>query len=309
MTEPAEIAGVAGRDLSGQTVLVTGSTSGIGREAAVAFGQLGAEVLVHGRDEAAGRAVVGEIERVGGEARFFRADFTDIGAVRRLAREVRTHVAREGADGNLDVLANNAGGYFRTGRLTQLGVEQTFQVNHLAGYLLTAELLPVLGADARVVTTSSAAHRGGSLDEQRLTTVDDYSGFQAYQRSKLANVLFTTELARRFDGAANAFHPGMIPGSGFLRFLPGPVSKLGELAGQLPLLATPADGAATLLYLACGDVSASGRYFEDCAPRTPSNAARNPETARRLWELSAELLDVPEPLADRDESSDLPARE
>jgi len=206
---PEAAAGVTSADMTGQTVLVTGSTSGIGREAAVSFGRLGAEVLVHGRDETAGEAVVDEIEHAGGEARFLPADFADVEAVRTLADVVRGHVDE------LDVLANNAGGYFRDARLTNLGVEYTFHV-HLAPYQLTADLLPVLADDARVVTTSSAAHRGVELNLDGVDSVDDFSGMTAYQRSKLANVQFTAALARRFDAAdgartANCFHPGAIP--------------------------------------------------------------------------------------------------
>lgn len=323
-------AGVADRDLSDATVLVTGSTSGIGREAAVAFGRLGAEVLVHGRDETAGREVVRAVERAGGSGTFFRADFADSDAVARLAHEVREHVTGDaGTDGErsdgdagsepsvddsgeeagattasdgLDVLANNAGAYFREGRLAE-GVERTFRVNHLAAYRLTAALLPVLAADARVVTTSSGAHRGDQIDLDAVTSVADYGAWRAYQRSKLANVQFTAELGRRFaasdtDRVANCFHPGAIPGSGFFRFLPRPLSDAARLAGKLPFVTSPADGAETLVYLAAGDVTANGRYFADCAPRTPADPARDPDAQRRLWEWSAETLGIEEPLAE-----------
>ena len=296
MSERPEVgAGVADRDLSGKTVLVTGSTSGIGREAALAFGRLGADVLVHGRDAEAGRQVLAELEAEGADGEFFRADFTDTAAVSELAASVRESVAE------LDVLANNAGGYFRNGAITAVGVERTFHVNHLAGYQLTAELLPVLADDARVVTTSSGAHRGPPIDYDDLKTIDDYSGWRAYQRSKLANVLFTVELAERFeetDRQANAFHPGGIPGSGFFRFLPGPLSGAAQLLGKIPGVPTPADGAETLVYLACGDVTASGRYFVDCAPKTPDDPARDLDAARELWTESARLLGIEEPLAD-----------
>lgn len=296
---PEAAAGVTDADMTGQTVLVTGSTSGIGREAALSFGRLGAEVLVHGRDETAGEAVVDEIERLGAEARFLPADFADVEAVRTLADVVETHVDE------LDVLANNAGGYFREGRLTDLGVEYTFHVNHLAPYLLTADLLPVLADDARVVTTSSAAHRGVELDPETVESVDGYRGMRAYQRSKLANVQFTAELARRFDAGdgdrtANCLHPGAIPGSGFFRSLPGPLPRLVQSLDVLPFVPSPADGAATLVYLAVSDrvADTSGRYFADCAPETPSDPARDTEAQRRLWEHSARLLRIDEPLAD-----------
>ena len=297
MTRPEQQAGVADVDCSGLTALVTGSTSGIGRETALTLGRLGADVIVHGRDRAAGRAVVDELAAVGSNATFEPADFADVSAVESLAAAVDDQVD------DLDILINNAGGLFRKGRLTDIGVEYTFHVNHLAPYLLTAELLPTLADDARVITTASAAHRGASLDLDAVESVADYSSFSAYQRSKLANIQFAFELARRLERTdraitANAFHPGAIPGSGFTRFLPGPVSELVGLAGRLPFVPTPADGAATAVYLAVSSRvdSVSGRYFADCEPTQPTAAARDRTAASRLFGRSAELLDIPVPL-------------
>ena len=301
MTRPEHQAGVADVDCSGLTALVTGSTSGIGRETALALGRLGADVIVHGRDRAGGRAVVAELEAAGATATFEPADFADVSAVESLAAAVD-----DWAD-DLDLLINNAGGLFGEGRLTAIGVEYTFHVNHLAPYLLTAELLPTLADDARIITTASAAHRGASLDLDAVESVADYSSFNAYQRSKLANIQFTVELARRLQQAdraitANAFHPGAIPGSGFTRFLPGPVSAVADLAGRLPFVPTPADGAATAVYLAASPrvEAVSGRYFADCEPTQPAAAARDRTAARRLFVRSAELLGIPVPLSAAD---------
>ena len=298
MTQPAEQAGVADVDCAGQTALVTGSTSGIGRETALALGRLGVDVMVHGRDAEAGRAVVDELTAMGVEATFEAADFAAVSAVRSLATAVDDWVD------SLDILVNNAGGLFREGRLTDIGVEYTFHVNHLGPYLLTAELLPTLADDARIVTTASAAHRGVSLNLDAVESVDDYSSFNAYQQSKLANIQFAFEVARRLEHSeheitSNAFHPGAIPGSGFTRFLPGPLSDLASLAGGLPFVPTPADGAATAVYLAVSPrvASVSGRYFADCEPTHPSAAARDQAAARRLFERSAALLDIPVPLS------------
>ncbi|MFD1642577.1 SDR family NAD(P)-dependent oxidoreductase [Halohasta litorea] len=296
---PEHIAGVEHVDLAGKHALVTGSTSGIGRETALALGRLGADVMVHGRDAAAGAAVVDELTAMGREATFQQADYASVDDVRGLAAAVQ-----EWTD-DLDVLCNNAGGLFRDGRLTDLGVEYTFHVNHLAPYLLTAELLETLADDARIVTTSSGAHRGVELDFEAIESVDSYSGFRAYQRSKLANVLFSTALAHRLDRtdrsiSSNAFHPGAIPGSGFSRFLPGPLPRLFATLDRLPMTTTVAEGAATAVSLAASprvdDVS--GRYFADCEPKEPSAAARDRATQRRLWEQSADLLEIDEPLAD-----------
>ncbi|MFB6296001.1 MAG: SDR family NAD(P)-dependent oxidoreductase [Halobacteriales archaeon] len=296
---PEERAGVGDIDLSGTTALVTGSTSGIGRATALALARRGADVVIHGRDESAGRAVADELRDAGSEARFVRADFGDVDAVRDLAAAVREEFD------DLDVLCNNAGGYFRSGRLTDIGVEYTFHVNHLAPYLLTAELLDHLAPGGRVITTASDAHRGSSLDLDAVTSVEDYSSIGAYGRSKLANVQFAMELARRVDRGgrdlvSNALHPGAIPGSGFARFLPGPIPALVKRLDALPVVTSVADGAAALVRLAAAeDLGAvSGRYFAKQRPATPSEAARDPDAQRALWERSANLLEIEPPLAD-----------
>jgi hypothetical protein len=305
-SSPIDLAGVRDADLAGTTALVTGSTSGIGRLAALALGELGADVFVHGRDESAGRSVVAELDSRGADARFVRADFADVSAVRDLAATVREETA------GLDLLVNNAGAVFREGDLTDLGVERTFHVNHLSPYLLTAELLDHLAPAARVVTTASAAHQGARLDLDGVTRPGERSGFGAYSHSKLANVLFSAELARRLDAAgrdvtANSFHPGAIPGSGFARFLPGPLPRLVQALDRLPGVTSVADGAAELLYVAvsprAGDLS--GRYFADQRPTEPSREARDPMNARDLWVRSAELLGVDEPLAEAADGDDL----
>jgi NAD(P)-dependent dehydrogenase (short-subunit alcohol dehydrogenase family) len=295
---PEELAGVSGVDCTGLAALVTGSTSGIGRAAALALGRLGADVVVHGRDPQAGAEVVDELSRQGADATFLGADFADPDAVRELATAVR-----EETDG-LDVLVNNAGGLFRHGEVTDDGIEYTFQVNHLSPYLLTAELLDHLREGARVVTTASAAHTGATLDLERVRGDDRLTGFAAYSHSKLANVLFAAELARRLDATgrgitSNSIHPGAIPGSGFGRFLPGPLPGLFQRLGALPGVTSVADGAAELLFVAVSPRTAevSGRYVTGQQPRTPSEAARDPEAARRLWTESAALLGIEEPLA------------
>ncbi|WP_263785711.1 SDR family NAD(P)-dependent oxidoreductase [Salinibacter grassmerensis] len=295
-TRPESLATVTDIDCTGRTALVTGSTSGIGRVAAHALGRLGAEVIVHGRDREAGEAVVEGIREEGGEATFVAADFTDAAAVRGLAETVRART-----DG-LDLLLNNAGGLFREGRLVE-GIERTFYVNHLAPYLLTADLLDHLREDARVVTTASDAHRGAQLDLDRVRTVDGYSGMGAYAHSKLANVLFASELARRLDATgrsvvSNSLHPGFVPGSQFGRFLPGPLSGLFRMLGVVPGTSSVADGAAEILHVAVSPntADASGRYFSGQSPATPATAAQDQAAAERLWHRSAEMLGMDAPL-------------
>ncbi len=289
-TERAEVgADVADVDLSGQSVLVTGSTGGIGRKTALALDRLGARVLIHGRNPEKGEAVAAELD--GGT--FLRADFEDFDAVRGLADAVRERV------GTLDTLVHNAGAHFSEGRLAPCGVERTFAVNHLAPFLLTRELRPSLADDGRVVTVSSTVHRNATLDLNAVESVGDYDGLDAYRRSKLANVLFTRELARRLDGpTANCLHPGVVPGSGLWRHASLPVSlAVGALAALPdPLLErvadTPVTAAETSVYLAASpDVAGvSGRYFGDCEEKRPAERALDDELAARLWDRSTEWV-------------------
>ena len=300
-TPPEERAGVADVDLSGTRALITGSTNGIGRGAARSLGRLGADVIVHGRDESAGADLVDELMEMGSDAAFVHADFANVDDVRGLAATVR-----EAVDG-LDLLCNNAGGYFRAGRLTDLGIEYTFHVNHLAPYLLTAELLDHLAPGGRIVTTASEAHRGSTLDLDAVTSVEDYSAFGAYGRSKLANVQFAMELAGRLERTdrevvSNALHPGTIPGSGFTRFLPGPLSTLARALDGLPFVTSVDEGAAALVRLAAAPdlEEVSGAYFTKQERGTPTENARHPDARRALWEKSAALLGIEVSLGDAD---------
>lgn len=276
-------------DCSGRTVLVTGATSGIGRDGAVRLGRAGARVLVHGRDRDAGGEVVAEVESAGGTASFHRADFTDLDAVRRLAAEVR-----DATDG-LDALCNNAGVYRSRGTTAQ-GYGTLLAINHLAPYLLTRELAGHLADGVRVLTTTSEAHRAGGLDVDAVREGHTgSSGFEAYADTKLYNVLFTRELAARLDGTgatAACFHPGVIPGSGFARTVPFPVSLGWRALGLVPGIGdTVADGGRALAGLAAG-ADANGAYFDGTSETSPARAARDDRSAERLWEASASLLGV-----------------
>lgn len=280
-------------DLRGTTVLVTGATNGIGRETALGLGRLGADVLVHGRDRARGAAVVADLKTLGSDAVFMPADFSKLDAVRDLAAAVREEV------GTLDVLVNNAGAHFRTGQLGEKGIEQTFLVNHLAPFLLTKELLSSIREGGRIVTVASRVHRRAAMDFDRIRSLDGYDGFAAYARSKLANVLFTRELARREpDIDANCLHPGFVPGSGLWRDAGLPIRAvmmvLDRLPGAITRFATPSVAAAeTPVYLAASESVAgtSGEYFVECEPRSPSESARDDELAGRLWEESEAMIE------------------
>ncbi len=296
--DPEVKAGVQDVDMSGQTVLVTGSTSGLGRQAAIAMGRLGADVVVHGRDRTAGERAVRELEELGSAAQFVSADYASVDEVRGMAADVRESIDE------IDVLCNNAGGLFDDGERTKLGVEKHFHINHLSPFLLTTELLDTLAPDARVVTTASIGHRVSSLNLDALIEPGPFSEWAAYCRSKLANIHFSNELARRLDNAgsavtSNSFHPGIIPGSEFSRALPGPIQQFGDLLSEVPLTDSPEDGAATMTYLAASDSveGITGEYFARCRQRRPAPDARDETAQRDLWKRSADLLDIEEPLA------------
>ncbi|MFC4405942.1 SDR family NAD(P)-dependent oxidoreductase [Haloarchaeobius iranensis] len=294
MTRPEAIAGVSGVDLAGRTVLVTGATSGVGRETALALARMGARVFVHGRDREAGRAVATALDDLGADPVFFRADFANPESPVDLAAAVGEHTDR------LDVLVNNAGAYVDEPRRSD-GVELTFRVNHLAPFALTRALSEsgAFAEGARVVTVASAVHPradAGDLSREAVTSVGDYDGLQAYARSKLANVLFTRELARREpDLRANCCHPGLVPGSGLWRDASLPIRAGVGLLSVLPapvlerVADSPRSAAATSVFLAAGEYAESGAYFSDCEPTTPSPAARDDELAGALWELSEDL--------------------
>jgi hypothetical protein len=279
-------------DLTGTTVLVTGATSGVGRDGAVRLGAKGARVLVHGRDAERGAETVAAVEEAGGEASFHAADFADLDAVRDLAAEVR-----EATDG-LDVLCNNAGLYTSDRHRTAQGLGLLFGVNHVAPFVLTHELAGHLNAGARVVTTSSVAHRFATLDLDLVERKRAFTGpaFERYCESKLANALFTRELARRLgDGTANCFHPGNIPGSGFTRDVPFPLSLGVEALELLPgLTESVADGGRALARLAADPdlEGVTGEYFDVGEMAEPAPAAKDDALARRLWDLTADVAGV-----------------
>jgi len=277
-------------DLTARTCLVTGATHGIGRATAEALARLGATVLVHGRDPAAVGAVCREVVRSSGNARVegVVADFASLAAVRRLAAEV---AARHG---RLDVLINNAGTSAPKRRVTREGHEWLFGVNHLAPFLLTTLLLDKLeaSAPARIVNVASLAYRRGALD------LDDpdwerrkYDGLKAYGASKLANILFTLELARRLEGSnvtANCLHPGVVATNIFNQL--GLVGRVFTVLAR-PFLLSAKQGAKTTLYVATSpDVAAvSGRFFDQSRERSLDTVALDQAAARRLWELSERL--------------------
>lgn len=278
--------------MTGKTVVITGASRGIGKAAALGLAKLGATVGVVARDATRGQAAVEDITAISGNRHvyLFVADLSVQAEVRRLAQEVDARLDR------LDVLINNAGAINMTRTVTADGIETTFAVNHLAYFLLTTLLLPLLKASApsRVVNVSSTAAKGAAIDFDDLQGERRYSGWRAYGQSKLANILFTEELARRLQGAgvtANCLHPGVIR-SGFGKNDRG-LTRLGwMLAG--PFLAGPEKGAETIVYLASSSEveGITGKYFYRCREATAPPAAHDHLLATSLWEVSEELTGV-----------------
>ena len=293
-------------DLAGRVIVITGSSSGIGRAAANALARRGATVVMTSRNEANGRRALTEVRRraqvTDDRVAMLPLDLARLASVRSFAADVLDRYDR------LDVLVNNAGGIISDRRTTEDGFEMTFQVNHLAPFLLTQLLLDrlVASAPARIVNTSSIAHRLGSMRWNDLEHAGAYNGTDAYNQSKLANVLFTMELARRLQDAgvvANCLHPGAVrTGFGGGGDTQGPERWI-LLAGR-PFMVSPHRGAQPIIRLASlpqyetatGGYYVAG-YLARCARHQASALGRDPEAASRLWAVSERLLASVEPAA------------
>ncbi len=275
-------------DLSGQVIVITGGNSGIGKEAAVELAGMGATVVITARDQAKGAAALDEIRSRSGrdDVEVLALDLADFASIRSFAAEVL------GRHDRLDVLVNNAGGILSDRLVTAQGFEMTFGVNHLGHFLLTDLLRDrlVASSPARVVTVSSIGHRFavGGLSFTDLQSEHRYWSMDAYAKSKLANILFTRELARRLDGTgvtANCLHPGVVrTGFGGADDTRG-VERL-TMVATAPFYISAARGARTTVYLASSPEVAgrTGGYYVRGREHRPSKAARDPEAARRLWE-------------------------
>jgi NAD(P)-dependent dehydrogenase (short-subunit alcohol dehydrogenase family) len=282
-------------DMTGRTVLITGGNAGIGKESAVELAGAGATIVFTARNATRGADALAEIRsRSGSDAVDVMAlDLASLKSVRDFARQFAD------AHDHLDVLINNAGLTLSKRRETEDGFEMTFQVNHLGPFLLT-ELLRdqlVAGTSARVVNVASDAHKSArrGLDFDDLQTANRrYRGFAVYGRTKLANILFTRELARRWDDTgvtANAVHPGFVASS-FGR--DGDTGRVGDIFMGLlkPIALSPAQGARTQVYVASAPELAdvTGGYWVKSAPAAPSAAAQDDIAAARLWEASEQLV-------------------
>jgi len=281
-----------GQGMEGKTCLVTGASRGIGFYTARGLAEKGAHVIIVGHDKGRGHEAVQQIEQEvqGGSADFVLADLSSLDGMHHLADAVQQqHEA-------LDVLVNNVGGFFLTRQETVDGLEMTFALDHLSYFVVTNLLLDLLrrSAPARIVNVASESHRGARIYFQDLQLKRSYTGMRAYGQAKLANLLFTYELARRLDGSqitANALHPGFVDT---------------HIGGQNPIVRpvldvvhslfakSPEEGAQTSIYLASSPEvqGASGKYYAEKQPIDSSSASYDEEVAERLWRVSEELAQL-----------------
>lgn len=281
--------------IENKKVLITGGTDGIGKVTALELAKHGAHVILVGRNPQKTENTVRKIRRASGNEKvdYLLADLSEQNEVRRIAAEYRRRYDL------LHVLINNAGAFFAKRELTGDGLEKTFALNHLAYFLLTNLLLDLLikSAPARIINVSSAAHFGGRINFDDLNAEKGYNGWGAYSNSKLMNVLFTFELARRLEGTgvtANCLHPGFVA-TQFGKNNGGLIRWGFDFAQQIGAI-SPQKGAETTIYLAVSpEVEAvTGKYFDQKRAVAPSRLSQDEETARRLWEVSLELTGLKE---------------
>jgi retinol dehydrogenase 14 len=277
--------------MRGKNVLITGATSGIGLEAAVELARRGARTFLVGRDPGRTEAAVAQVKsRSGsGEVSSFLCDFSSQASIRALAGEVLARLDR------LDVLINNAGGVNKKRELTVDGIEKTFAVNHLGYFLLTNLLLDLIkrSAPARIVTVASIGHRRGTLDFDDLGFErGGYWIMKAYGRSKLANVLFAAELARRLAGTgvtSNSLHPGSVA-TNIWSGAPTWAKPLIQILYR-PFFLSVEEGASFIVQLAADPTleGVTGKYFETGKIVPPAPLAQDEALAKRLWDVSAAM--------------------
>jgi NAD(P)-dependent dehydrogenase (short-subunit alcohol dehydrogenase family) len=278
--------------MRGKVIVITGATSGIGKVAAERLAAMGGRLVLVARDKDRGEATLAQLRQVGPEAAhsIHYADLSRIAEMKRVAGEIAA------AEPRIDVLINNAGALFTSRHVTEDGLEFTFALNHMAYFLLTHGLYDRLGASApaRIINTASDAHKGQHLDFNDLQSANNYRGFRVYGRSKLCNIIYTRELARRLAGSgvtANSLHPGFV------------ATRFGDESGGMLSFAvraakyfaiTPEKGAETIVYLASSEEVAgtTGKYFYKCREATPTKEAQDDVAARRLWEETAKLAGI-----------------
>ena len=279
--------------MRGLTCLITGATDGIGKEAAIELAKKGCNLILIGRSKEKGDKVVEEIRKIADsyvDIDYFTADLMLMKEVSRVADEVSRKYPK------IDVLLNNVGAYFAFRDVTEEGFERTFALNHLGYFLMTKKLLPLVEKSdyKRIVNVSSSAHYGIDFEFDNMNGEKKYSGFDVYKKSKLANVMFTYELAKRIEGTgitANCLHPGFVS-TNFGKnnnFLWRNVIRVAMWLTAISVR----DGAKTSIHLACSDEvkDITGRFFANSQIKKGSSKAKNEEHNRKLWELSEEFVE------------------
>ena len=275
--------------MHGKTVVITGATSGIGQVATEKLAAMGARLVLVARDKTRGEAEVARLRSIAPDLNH-SIHYADLS---RLAEAKRVAAVIAAAEPRIDVLINNAGALFANRQVTTDGLELTFATNHMSYFILTHGLRERLhaSAPARVVNVASDAHKGKKLNFDDLQSTN-YNGFSVYGRSKLCNILFTQELARRWAGTgvtANSLHPGFVS------------TRFGDESGGLlsfgvriaKMFAIPPEkGAETIIYLASADEVGNGLYYYKCRPETPAKKAQDNETAQRLWRESEKIAGI-----------------
>jgi NAD(P)-dependent dehydrogenase (short-subunit alcohol dehydrogenase family) len=280
--------------MQGKTVVITGATSGIGEVTATRLAALGARIVFVARDKNRGDATLARLRQAGSEVdhRVCYADLSRLSEMKRVAQEIAASEPR------IDILMNNAGAIFDKRYETEDGLERTFALNHMSYFVITQILRERLAATpgARIVSTSSHAHRRAAVDFSDLQLAKGYGSLDAYCKSKLYNILFTRELSRRIKDTgvlANCFHPGFVA-TRFADEGKGITASAFRLAKRLAL--RPEEGARTMIFLASSANvdKVTGEYFEKCALSTTTPAAHDDAAAKRLWAESARIAGIPE---------------
>tara|TARA_B100000941_G_C28403832_1_gene499599 strand:- start:38 stop:886 length:849 start_codon:yes stop_codon:yes gene_type:complete len=278
--------------MNGRTCLITGATDGIGKEAAIELAKKGCNLILIGRNKEKGEKVVEQIRKIADsyvDIDYFTADLMLMKEVSRVADEVSRKYPK------IDILLNNVGAYFAFRGVTEEGFERTFALNHLGYFLMTKKLLPLIEKSnyKRIVNVSSSAHYGIDFEFDNLNGEKKYSGFDIYKKSKLANVMFTYELAKRVKDkgiTANCLHPGFVS-TNFGKnnnFLWRNVIRVAMWLTAINVK----DGAKTSIHLACSDEvkDITGRFFANCQVKKGSSKAKNDEHNRKLWDISEDYV-------------------
>lgn len=275
-------------DIHGKNILITGGTSGIGREAALYLGELGANVYIHGTNKKEGKRLEKHIrERIGTKTKFFKSDFSKLQEVRAMSDMIKEQI------NEIDILINNAGCFYRGNKTGTNGIEYTFIVNYLSGFLLTLNLMPLLfnaENQSHIVFTSSSSHK--SITDFNLNNVENntMNNLESYSRSKLANIMLSIELSRRLDNnivSTTSVHPGIVLGTNFLRNFPQPIEKLNYIANKLPLpgVSSKYEGAATIINPII-KTNYNNKYYNKFEPAQPSKIAQDINLQNKLWDYS-----------------------